>query len=530
MPDGLATLGRWTADRARSVPERVAIDDRGVVVTYRELDARAGRLAGAFRDHGYGIGDRVATITGNSADQVVLFFACAKAGLVLVPLSWRLSPRELAEQLEIAEPALLLVEEEFASLARATLERLALRVPVAPLGAHGIEQRMPHPGGPTRAAARRDVADDDALLIVFTSGTTSHPKGAVLTHANCFWTNLSLSKTIGVTADDVVLAVMPQFHVGGWNIQPLLAWWTGATVVLERTFDPGRVLHLIQERRITTMMGVPANYLFLAQHPDFRATDLSSLGHAVVGGAPMPPALLRTWHARDVALTQGYGLTEASPNVLCLPDDEARRRVGSAGVPYAHVDVAVADSTTGELLDGEAEGELLVRGPGVFAGYFRDPRATAEALRGGWLHTGDLVRRDADGYFTIVDRLKDLYISGGEGVAPAEVEAVLMGHPAVADVAVVGVPDDRWGEAGSAWVVLRPGAITDAAELSEFARRSLAGYKVPRDVHFIDEIPRSTAAKALRRVLAERAARLAETSGPSDASDASDARGQEVSR
>ena len=533
MPDGLATLGRWTADRARSLPERVAIDDRGVVVTYRELDARAERLADAFRTHGYAIGDRVVTLTGNSADQVVLFFACAKAGLVLVPLSWRLSPRELAEQLEIAEPALLLVEDEFASLARATLDRVAaLRVPVAPLGAHGIEQRMPHPAGPARLArARRDVADDDPLLIVFTSGTTSRAKGAVLTHANCFWTNLSLSKTIGVTTDDVVLAVMPQFHVGGWNIQPLLAWWTGATVVLERTFDPGRVLHLIQERRITTMMGVPANYLFLAQHPDFRATDLSSLGHAVVGGAPMPPALLRTWHARGVSLTQGYGLTEASPNVLCLPDDEARHRVGSAGVPYAHVDVAVADAVTGELLDGEAEGELLVRGPGVFAGYFRDPEATAEALRGGWLHTGDLVRRDADGYFTIVDRLKDLYISGGEGVAPAEVEAVLMGHPAVADVAVVGVPDERWGEAGSAWVVLRPGAITDAAELAEFARRSLAGYKVPRDVHFIDEIPRSTAAKALRRVLAERAARLAEVERASaDAATAPAGTAREVSR
>lgn len=511
MPDGPSTLGRWTADRARTAPDAIAIDDRGVVVTYRELNERSTRLAAAFRDAVYAIGDRVATITGNSADHVVLFFACAKAGLVLVPLSWRLSPRELAEQLDIAEPVLLLVEDEFQSLARATLDRLTGRLPVAALGVHGVEQRVPHPAGRAEAPETRlEVRDDDALLIVFTSGTTSRPKGAVLTHANCFWTNLSLSKTIPVAEHDVVLAVMPQFHVGGWNIQPLLAWWAGATVVLERTFDPGRVLHLIAERRITTMMGVPANYLFLAQHPDFERADLSSLGHAVVGGAPMPPALLRTWHRRGVALTQGYGLTEASPNVLCLPDREATSRVGSAGLPYAHVDVAVADPATGELLDGPAEGELLVSGPGVFAGYFRDPDATTAALRGGRLHTGDLVRRDADGYFTVVDRLTDVYISGGEGVSPAEVESVLIGHPAVADVAVVGVPDDRWGEAGSAWVVLRPGAITDAAELAEYARGSLAGYKVPRDIHFIDEIPRSTAAKTLRRVLAERAARLRE--------------------
>ncbi|GAA1059686.1 class I adenylate-forming enzyme family protein [Agromyces bracchium] len=511
MPDGACTLGRWTSDRARTTPDAIAIDDRGVAITYRELDERAGRLAAAFRTAGYAIGDRVATITGNSADHVVLFFACAKAGLVLVPLSWRLSPRELSEQLEIADPVLLLVEDEFQTLSRATLGRLAQRIPVAALGAHGVERRVPHPGARGETpSTRTDVRDDDTLLIVFTSGTTSRPKGAMLTHANCFWTNLSLSKTIAIAEHDVVLAVMPQFHVGGWNIQPLLAWWSGATVVLERTFDPGRVLRLVAERGITTMMGVPANYLFLAQHPDFAHTDLSRLGHAVVGGAPMPPALLRTWHARGVALTQGYGLTEASPNVLCLPDREARERVGSAGLPYAHVDVEVADPATGELLEGAAEGELLVSGPGVFAGYFRDPDATAAALRDGRLHTGDLVRRDADGYFTIVDRLTDVYISGGEGVSPAEVESVLIAHPAVADVAVVGVPDDRWGEVGSAWVVLRPGAITDAAELAEFARGSLAGYKVPRDIRFIDEIPRSTAAKTLRRVLAERAARLRE--------------------
>ncbi|QTX05117.1 class I adenylate-forming enzyme family protein [Agromyces archimandritae] len=512
MPDGRHTLGRWTADRARATPERIAIDDRGVVLSYRELDARASRLAASFRDAGYAIGDRVATITGNSADHVVLFFACAKAGLVLVPLSWRLSPRELAWQLEVADPSVLIVESEFETLARAATGRLPGRIPQAAPGAHGVEARVPPPAGIRPATlspvvvGRREVADDDALLIIFTSGTTANPKGAVLTHANCFWTNLSFSRIAGIGAEDVVLAVMPQYHVGGWNIQPLLAWWTGATVVLERTFEPGRVLHLIAERRITTMMGVPANYLFLARHPGFADADLSSLTHAICGGAPMPPALLRTWHARGVALAQGYGLTEASPNVLCLPDEDARARVGSAGKPYPHVDVAVADPVTGEYLDGPAAGELLVRGPGVFAGYFRDPAATDAVFAGEWLRTGDLVRRDAEGYFTIVDRLKDLYISGGEGVAPAEVEAVLMGHPAVADVAVVGVPDDRWGEAGAAFVVPADGRIADEAELTAFAREQLAGFKVPREVHLVDELPRSSAGKVLRRVLALRIA------------------------
>lgn len=504
--DGLHTLGRWTRDRAIATPDRVAIDDRGVVVTYRDLDARATALAEAFLAAGYGVGDRVATLTGNSADHVVLFFACAKAGLVLVPLCWRLSPREVAEQLELSDPALVLVEDEFASLAGSALERLAFPLAVGALGTHGVEREMIAPlRRDSEPVVHRAVLDDDALLIIFTSGTLARAKGAILTHANCFWTNLSLSRTAEITSGDTVLAVLPQYHVGGWNIQPLLAWWMGATVVLERTFDPGRVLHLIADRRITTMMGVPANYQQLAQHPRFARSDLSSLTHAVVGGAPMPEPLLRVWHGRGVALQQGYGLTEASPNVLCLPDEHARDRVGSAGKPYPHVEVAVADVVTGEHLDGEATGELLVAGPGVFAGYFRAPEQTERAKRGAWLATGDLVHRDADGYFRIVDRLGDIFISGGESIAPAEIEAVLLGHPAVADASVIGVPDAQWGEVGVAWVVPRAGQLVDADDLLGYCATELARFKLPRAVRVIAEIPRTAnTGKVLRRTLLER--------------------------
>lgn len=497
---GLHTLGRWTSDRARATPQRCAVDDRGVPISYAELDNRATALAEKFVAAGLGVGDRVSTITGNSADHVVVFFACAKAGLALVPLSWRLSPRELAEQLDVAEPALLLFEDEFETLARSAAARRAHALPRTTLGSHGVESEVPTLGTRT-LQPRREVRDDDALLIIFTSGTTGTARGAVLTHANCFWTNLSLSRIAEITSHDVVLAMMPEYHVGGWNIQPLLAWWQGATVVLERTFDPARVLHLIAERGITTMMGVPTNYLFLASHPDFEKADLSTLRHAIVGGAPMPAPLLRTWHARGVALTQGYGLTEASPNVLCLANEDARTRVGSAGKPYPHVDVALADPVTGELLAGPGRGELLVRGPGVFAGYFRDPEATGLALRGGWLHTGDMVDRDEHGFYTIVDRLGDIYISGGESIAPAEVEDVLVQHPAVAEVAVVGVANERWGEVGVAWVVVRRGATTDVEELREHATRNLARYKVPHEFRFVDAIPRSASSKILRRHL-----------------------------
>ena len=502
QPGGLHTLGRWTADRALATPNRVAVDDRGVALTYRQLDDRATALAAAFLDAGYGVGDRIATITGNSSDHVVVFFACAKAGLVLVPLSWRLSPREIAQQLDLAEPALLLVEDEFSTLAALATDRILAPIAQGIPGTHGVERDMV---APSRTGSvqpvRREVRDEDALLIVFTSGTLEQAKGAILSHSNCFWTNLSLSRTAEITSADIVLAVMPQYHVGGWNIQPLLAWWMGATVVLERTFDPARVLQLIADRRITTMMGVPANYLILSQHPRFASTDLSSLAHAIVGGAPMPEPLLRIWHGRGVALTQGYGLTEAAPNVLCLPDEEARVRIGSAGKPYPHVDVDIADPVTGERIEGAGQGELLVSGPGVFSGYFRAPEATALALRDGWLATGDLVSRDAEGYYRVLDRIKDVFITGGESVAPAEVEGVLFGHPAIADVAVVGVPDEKWGEVAVAWVVVRSGIATDETDVLDYARTSLAKYKVPQRVMFVESIPRSSSDKVRRRVL-----------------------------
>jgi fatty-acyl-CoA synthase len=494
---GLHTIGRWVDDRARADGAATAIDDRGVATSYRELADRSAALAERLLSAGCRHGDRIATLTGNSAEHVVLFFACARAGLVLVPLSWRLTAPELAAQLSDARPALFCVEEEFDVIARAALALLPEPVPTHRLGRVGLELKVPA-GTATSTAV---VTDDDALLMIYTSGTMRRPHGAILTHANCFWTSLSLSRTLEIRPDDVVLSILPQFHIGAWTIQNLLAWWTGARVVLERGFDPGRVLRLIAEKRVSTMMGVPSNYLFLAQHPDFADADLSSLRYAVVGGAPMPEPLLRTWLGRGVQLAQGYGLTEAAPNVLCLRPEDAAGHVGSAGKPYPHVDVAVADPVSGAPLAGPAEGELLVRGPNVFAGYWHDEEATAFALRDGWLHTGDLVARDAEGYFRVLDRVDDVFISGGENVSPAEVESVLFEHRAVADVAVVGSPDDRWGEVGVAYVVMRPGAHTDAVELTEHCRARLAPYKVPREVVFTDRLPRSSVGKVLRRSL-----------------------------
>lgn len=485
------TLGNWIRDRVRLTPERVAIEFLDRVVTYQELGDRCAGLGADLVGRGLSPGDRVAVLADNCPDYAALLFACARAGLVMTPLNWRLATPELAYQIDHSGCSIVLASRARIDQASAAVGAAHNRPPLLTLEGAGM-------GGGSFTDA--PVADDDPLFLIYTSGTTGRPKGALLSHANCFWTNLSIDRVMDVTTFDVVLQVLPQFHIGGWNVQPLLAWWKGATVVLEPGFDAGRALELIQARRVTTMMGVPATYLFMAEHPSFAAADLTSLRMAVVGGAPMPESLLNTWSDRGVSLVQGYGLSEAAPNVLGLPPEYAPARVGYAGKAYPHVEVALA-GPEGISIEGPATGELLVRGPNVFSGYWNDPRATEEALAGGWLHTGDVAERDEEGFYRIKDRVKDMFISGGENVYPAEVESVLAEHPAVVEAAVLGVPDERWGEAGVAVVATR--AEVAPEDLITWCRERLASYKVPRRVEFIDALPRSGMNKVLKGDLAE---------------------------
>jgi fatty-acyl-CoA synthase len=457
-------------DRARITPQRVAIVERDRRWTYAELDARSDELAS-----GLSRGARVSTLSGNSGEHVALMFACAKSGAILHPISWRLAPAEVAYQLDDAEPEVFLIAEEHRKLGEAALD-LA-----------GVQPRETLEPG-SRNEPGSVPADDDPLLLIYTSGTTGKPKGALLTHANCFWTNLSFDLATGIRQDDVILQVLPQFHCGGWNVQSILGWWKGATVVIEPGFDATYALDLIERERVTTMMGVPANYLFMSQEPRFAPTDLSSLRLAVVGGAPMPETLLDVWARRGVAIVQGYGLTEAAPNVLCLAPADARRKAGYAGKPYPYV--------TCEL---SAEGELLVRGPNVFAGYWRNDEATEAAFRDGWLLTGDVAERDDEGNYRIRGRLKDLVVSGGENIYPAEVEAVLHEHPAVADAAVVGAADERWGEVCIAFVVLE--SAVSEEELRQHCYDRLARFKVPKSFHVVDELPRNSMGKIQKSAL-----------------------------
>jgi len=499
MTSSSLSLGGWLTARAALTPDRVAIDFADQEVCYRELAGGVSRRVAAFAAAGLAAGDRVATLARNRPEQVEVFFACALSGLILVPLSWRLTASELAYQVRDAAPSVLLSEPDLLPLSREAARQADLDAPVRPLAP--ADERAGLAAGHPAAA----VADDDPLLILYTSGTTGRPKGVVLTHANCFWTNLSLDRTAELSGQDVVLQVLPQCHVGGWNVQPLLAWWKGARVVLEQTFDPARVLRLIAVKRVTTMMGVPTNYLMLAAHADFASTDLSSLRQVIVGGAPMPLPLIEQWQARGVTVMQGYGLTEAAPNVLCVPAEYARQKAGSAGRPYLHVEVALRDLGGTGLVGGPGTGELLIRGPAVFPGYWGNPEATEAARWHGWLSTGDVAERDADGFYWIRSRIKEMYISGGENVYPAEVEQVLAGHEAVAEAAVLGVPDEQWGETGLAVIVPNPGHQPAAETLLGYCRARLAGYKAPRHYRIVTELPRLSSGKVdkvtLRREL-----------------------------
>ena len=499
-------VGRWVSDRARLHPEKIAIACGEHELSYLELDTASSRLAGWLLARGLAPGERVAVLAENRFEQVVLLFACAKAGLIFFPMNVRLTNEELAAQLELMAPGAWFVS----SAQSPRVDDVVTSVSGAPLDLEATLKELTQVDGVELPPVRAD----DGLAIIATSGTTGRPKGVLLTHANFFWTNLSLDLVAPITHEDVVLQVLPQFHIGGWNVQPMLAWWKGATVVLESAFDPRRTLALIKERRVTTMAGVPTTYQMISQHSDFEHSDLSSLRSVVVGGAAMPYTLVEQWHARGVALYQGYGLTESAPNVFCLDDADALSHPCSVGRPYPYVEAALFDRAREEFIDGPGQGELLVRGPSVFPGYWRDLDATAAVMHEGWLRTGDVAARDRDGYYRIVGRAKEMFVTGGENVYPVEVENVITSFDGVVSAAVVSVADATWGESGVAFVECAFDDSIDVVALAAHCRTRLAGYKVPVRFVVVAELPRNAVGKIDKSALRAQA-RAANRAGPS---------------
>ncbi|WP_242657213.1 acyl-CoA synthetase [Mycobacterium talmoniae] len=500
-------LGSWIARRAAATPQLPALTFEGRTWTYRAFADRIDRLAAELAAGGVQRGDRVGYLGLNHPDFLVTLFAAARLGAAFVPLNWRLTAAELGYILRDAGVHTLLADAERAAVIDPTRAEVGL--------ARGIAV-APVPGWDTLddlLTGRAPLTDpvypgpDEVAVIMYTSGTTGRPKGAMLTHGNLFWNNVNALLAFDTSQHDVSLVCAPLFHIGGLNVTTLVTLQKGGRIVLMPTFDPGQALQLIAEHRVTTMFGVPAMFLFMSQAPEFATTDLSSVRFFVCGGAPVPEALILRYGERGIPFAQGYGLTETAPLALVLRTDEVAVKIGAAGhqvLPLS--EVRLVDLDNHPVPPGQ-RGEICVRGPQVMVGYWRNPEATAAVLDAeGWFHTGDIGQADDDGYVWVIDRVKDMVISGGENVYPAEVEDVLYGHPAIAEVAVLGTPDERWGEAVTAVVALRPGATLTLEELRDFARGKLAGYKIPLRLEFVDALPRTQSGKVVKYQLREQLA------------------------
>jgi fatty-acyl-CoA synthase len=497
------TMGSWVAGHAARTPDKVALICKGERVTYAALDERARACAAGLRELGVRQGDRVAVLLLNSVELLEVLLACTHLGAIFVPLNFRLSQDEIAFILGDATPELLIFHQAFALVvehARART-RVPAWVQVDGPPADGVLAYAALRAGAGAALRPEAVGADAPALMMYTSGTTGRPKGALLSHANLLWNNIQMLLAVPARDDDINYNAAPFFHIGGLNVLtgPLL--YRGATTIIDDKFEPQRALQAIARERATCAFMVPAMWAALAQVEAFDRHDLSSLRYALVGGAPCPLPVLEFYAARGITFREGFGLTETAPVVCLLSAADGIRKSGSVGHPAAHVQVRIVDDADRDVPEGEP-GELIVRAPNLMIGYWNRPEETAAALRGGWFHTGDLARRDAEGFIYIVDRKKDMVITGGENVYPVEVEQVLFRHPAIADVAVVGVPDARWGEALIAVVVLRQGAAAPGLdELRAFCEGKLAHYKQPRGVRVVEALPRNATGKVLKQEL-----------------------------
>jgi fatty-acyl-CoA synthase len=499
-------LGSWPRRRARISAGDVAIIHSGRQWTFGQVAERVDRLTHALTTLGIQAGDRVAYLGPNHPAFVETMFATMAAGAIFVPLNTRLAPLELAGMVRDAQVEALVWADGLDEIARAVLAAAPTRRRVV-VGAasdaadHTLEQLI---GGGTAEPVGTPVSRNDLAMIMYTSGTTGQPRGVKLTHDNLTWNLFHVLIDVDVSQDEVTLVSAPLFHTAALNQTFLPTFVKGGTAVLESAFDPERTLKLIAEHRVTWMFGVPAMFQALTTVPGWADADLSSVRAVEAGGAPVPEELIRAYQARGLTFMQGYGMTEAAPGVLFLRAKDSLRKVGSAGTPCFFSDVDVVDDRGRTVAVGEP-GEIVVRGPNVMPGYWHNDEATRAVLTDdGWFHSGDIAVRDDEGHLRIVDRKKDMFISGGENVYPAEVENALHEHPAVGDCAVIGVPDTRWGEVGRAFVVLASGHRLDQAELERFLSGRLARYKIPRSLVLVDSLPRTASGKLLKQVLRER--------------------------
>lgn len=508
----------WLKQWARLSPTNIAFKDgdSGTQYSYRELFYLTDIVSTDLRrKYSLKPGDRVAMLATNELEAVVLFFACLRLGCVFVPVNFRLTAVEIAHILNDGEPTILVSQNAFEKIVATIRGTPSHKLPkdvvsfeafqalvgesLASIRRPGFEpKRDPH----SNSDNDNPYETDQPCMILYTSGTTGAPKGAMITPKMLHWNSVNTTLRLNISQNDAFVSFLPFFHTAGWNVLLTPFVHRGAKTILTKKFDADRILSLCESEKATIMFGVPTTLEMMSRSPLFQKTDLSRVRYAIVGGEPMSIELIHTWQKKGIAIRQGFGLTEFGPSVFSLNEEDALRKIGSIGFPNFYVQARVIDDHRRDVKPGET-GELLLSGPVCTPGYWRNEKATKEAIVDGWFHTGDLVRVDGEGYFYVAGRKKDMYISGGENVYPVEVERVLSQHPAVREVAVVGVPDAKWGEAGCAFISLAAGHRAAPEDLIRFCDDKLAKFKIPKHVRFLDDLPKGDSGKILKRNLRE---------------------------
>ena len=498
-------VGEWTTRWAQLRPNEPCLKYGDLELTKKEFNQRINRLAHALQEMGMKKGDRVSALLANGNVFLEILFATSKLGVIMVPLNFRLAAPELEFIVNDAEPAAFIYSPEFVSVVAELRGKVpSVRNFICELagGAEGDPQYESWVGEKpdSEPVPDAEVEMDDGQFIMYTSGTTGKPKGALITHGNTQWNAINSIHLYPGEHSDIAVCCAPLFHIGALAVSVTPNIYAGRKVVIQRMFDPTGVLKLIEDNKAATMFGIPVMFLFMSQMPEFEKADFSSIKYFLAGGSPCPKPLIDIYQKKGVMFAQGYGMTETAPGITALLPEESLEKLGSCGKPLFHLAMKIVDFNGEDVPQGET-GEVLVKGPNVIHEYWRRPEATAEAIVDGWLYTGDMGYLDEDGYLYIKDRRKDMYISGGENVYPAEVEDVIMGFAEVADVGVIGIPDEKWGESGLAIVVKAPDAEATEEKIIESCQGKLAKYKIPRKVVFINELPRTLTGKILKKDL-----------------------------
>ena len=503
-------FGDWLSRWRQYSPEKIALIDyrndyggAGNTVpvdeyTYEELYARSNRVANFLLQKGIKAGDRVAFLNQNCVEAIDLFFATAKLGMILVPLNFRLQRPGLEYVLRDTEAKILIAGSNYQGIG----QTLSQTLPNLQLNSLENELQAALANGDDTKPDPVLITQETPHLIIYTSGTTGSPKGAIITHGQIHWNSINTAIACNLTSADRSIINAPFYHTGGWNVLTTPLFHFGGTLVLQRCWDTEGLLKIIGRQQITCFFGLPTMFKMLISSPQFEKTDFSHVRIVLSGGEACPHSVLERFSRAGMSIRQGYGLTEVGPNVFSLPAKDAVRKAGSVGFPNFHVDAKIIDEQNQEVAAGET-GELLMAGPMICGGYWNKPEATREAIVDGWFHTGDLFRKDDAGYHFVVGRKKDMYISGGENVYPAEIEKYLQQHPAILEAAVIGIPDKKWGEAGKAFIVVKANQKITPQAIKLWLSEFCAKFQIPKYIIFLAELPKGDTGKILKKELVE---------------------------